>query len=78
MTPIRIRVVAIALSIAFGSMAAPARRTVQRTTRTGRHQTTTLAAPRITTSARTDKLSIVSPKARSRWLFPCGVSGTGR
>ena len=32
-------------------------------------------APRITTSVKTAKLSTVSPRVRSRWLFPCGVSG---
>jgi uncharacterized protein (TIGR02145 family) len=43
---------------------------------TGWHQTAIRAAPPITTSAKTAELSIVSLTAKSRWLFPCGVSGS--
>ena len=37
---------------------------------------TSRAAPRITTSAETGEPYIVSPRAKSRWLFPSGVSGS--
>jgi hypothetical protein len=107
MTPIRIRVVAIALSIAFGSVggAGSTQRSAKdqnvsgtisssRRMADGKEWTTANlnvnASPSycyddaepncrrygITTSAKTGELSIVSPRARSRWLFPCGVSGS--
>ena len=50
----------------------------RRTDFTGRHPKTIRSAHRSTTSAKAVKRSIVSPRARSRWQFPCGASGSDR
>src|SRR5262245_44048968 len=43
---------------------------------TGRHPKTIRYPHRSITSAKAVKRSIVGPRARSRWQFPCGASGS--
>ena len=45
---------------------------------TGRHPKTIRSPHRAITSAKAVKRSIVSPRARSRWPFPCVASGSDR
>src|SRR6185503_18160398 len=45
---------------------------------TGRYPKTIRSPPRSITSAKAVKRSIVSPRARSRWQFPCVASGSDR
>src|SRR5688500_9428233 len=45
---------------------------------TGRYPKTTRSPHRSITSAKAVKRSIVSPRARNRWQFPCVASGSDR
>src|SRR5687768_6619271 len=45
---------------------------------TGRYPKTIRSPHRSITSAKAVKRSIVGPRARSRWPFPCGASGSDR
>src|SRR5262249_3273138 len=45
---------------------------------TGRYPRTIRSPHRSITSAKAVKRSIVSPRARSRWQFPCVASGSDR
>src|SRR5436309_15656712 len=45
---------------------------------TGRHPKTIRSPHRSITSAKAVRDSIVSPRARSRWRFPCVASGSDR